>query len=72
VNTVFGIPESEFRARWIARLWQAMTATTKGYRRHTLKNQPPAGASRWRGERRPDKVGTTKLSRRVRLYCEIA
>jgi hypothetical protein len=62
---VRGVPEKEFRAVWIAMLWHAMAKTGKGYRRHTLKNRPPAGASHWRGERRADKVGTTKLSRRM-------
>lgn len=54
-NTVYDMPESVFRARWISLLWQAMTKRAKGYRMWTLKNQPPAGAAHWRGERRGDK-----------------
>ena len=41
---------------WVPLLWSAMTATGNGYRRDTLKNRPPKGASKWRGERRKDKV----------------
>jgi hypothetical protein len=41
---------------WVSMLWQAMAKTGKGYRRPTLQRRPPEGASRWRGERRPDKV----------------
>lgn len=63
MNTVHGMPETEFRKMWVSMLWQAMTKTGRGYRRYTLKNQPPKGASGWRGERRSDKQGTTKLSR---------
>lgn len=66
-NTVMGIPEKDFRAGWVSWLWLAMAKTGKGYRRYTTKNQPPAGASGWRGERRADKVGqfATKLGRRL-------
>ena len=65
VNTVLGMPEQLFREMWISRMWMAMFSTGKGYHRSTLKNRPPAGAAGWRGERRKDKVGTTKLSRRL-------
>lgn len=65
VNTVLGMAEPLFRELWVSRLWLAMAAKAKGYRMHTLKNRPPVGAAKWRGERRKDKVGTTKLSRRL-------
>lgn len=71
-NTVMGMPEAQFRGLWISKLWQAMAKMARGYRKHTLKNQPPAGASHWRGERRKDKTGTTKLSRRLALQRSIA
>lgn len=67
-NTVIGVPESAFRAQWVAMLWQAMQKTGRGYRRYTLKNRLPTGASRWRGERRKDKqspFGATKLARHL-------
>jgi hypothetical protein len=67
-----GMPEHEFRAVWISKLWQAMAKMSRGYRKQTLKNQPPAGAAAWRGERRKDKVGTSKLSRRLALARSIA
>ena len=60
--------ERSFREAWVALLWQAMAKTGKGYARSTLKNRPPAGASKWRGERRKDKIGTTKFERRMRQY----
>jgi hypothetical protein len=72
MNTVMGMPEHEFRAVWISKLWQAMAKMSRGYRKQTLKNQPPAGAAAWRGERRKDKVGTSKLSRRLALQRSIA
>ena len=64
-NTVMGVPEPEFRAMWVSKLWQAMAGKGEGYARGTLKNLPPRGASGWRGDRRPDKIGTTKLGRRL-------
>ena len=64
--------ELDFRTVWISKLWQAMVKTGRGYRRWTLKNQPPAGASHWRGERRKDKVGTSKLSRRLALQRSVS
>lgn len=66
-NTVLGMPEPAFREIWLSKLWQAMAKTGRGYRRFTTKNQPPAGASRWRGERRADKPGTSKVSRTLAL-----
>jgi hypothetical protein len=63
VNTINGIPVREFTARWVSMMWFAMMRTGKGYRRDTLKNRPPKGAARWRGERRADKPGTTKTER---------
>lgn len=62
-----GHPERVFRTAWISVLWKAMGKLGRGYRWWTLKNQPPKGAARWRGERRADKPGTTKLSRRLAL-----
>lgn len=56
-NTVNGIPEATFREYWISMLWQAMGKLAKGYRRPKVP----------RSERRADKVGTTKLMRRVAL-----
>lgn len=64
--------ESEFRAAWISKLWQVMAKTGRGYRKMTLKNRPPAGVGDWHGERRADKVGTTKLSRRLALARPVA
>jgi hypothetical protein len=71
-NTVLGRPEQLFRMEWISLLWRTMQKTGNGYHRPTLKNQPPAGASHWRGERRADKVGTTKLTRRLALRVQVA
>lgn len=65
MSTVNGMPERTFCAHWVSWLWQAMAARGKGYRQDSLKNRPPKGASRWRGPRRADKVGTTKLERRL-------
>lgn len=72
-NTVMDIPEPEFRAGWVAILWRAMGTLARGFRMWTLKNQPPRGASHWRGERRKDKEeGSTKLSRRIAMRMQIA
>jgi hypothetical protein len=49
---------------WVAVLRHAMMRTQRGFRKPTLVNRPPQGAARWRGVRRADKPGTTKLSRR--------
>lgn len=49
-----------------------MFVTGKGYKRGTLKNRPPKGAARWRGERRADKEGTTKLDRALMQRCQVA
>lgn len=70
-NTVMGIPEPQFRATWVSKLWQAMAKTGEGYARPTTRNLPPRGASRWRGERRGDKIGTTKLGRRLAMKVQI-
>lgn len=61
-----------FKDFWVAMLWKAMASVGRGYRRWTLKNLPPQGASRWRGERRKDKYGTTKLSRRLLMRVQTA
>ena len=62
-NTVAGMPERKFCQVWISMLSGAMLRTGKGFRMDSPNRRPPQGASRWRGERRADKVGTTKLSR---------
>ena len=60
-NTVMGHPETVFRTAWIEVLWKAMAKTGNGYKRHSLRNTG-------RGDdRRKDKFGTTKLSRRLAL-----
>ncbi len=65
-NTVMGHPERVFREAWISVIWKAMTATGRGYRRHSLRHTG-------RGEdRRKDKAGTTKLSRRLALCASPA
>ena len=64
-NTVFGQPEPVFRKAWIHILSRAMLQSGKGFRMDSPRRVPPKGASGWRGERRADKVGTTKLSRRL-------
>ena len=62
-NTVAGMPEQKFRTIWISMLSAAMLKTGRGFRVDPAKRRQPAGAAMWRGERRADKVGTTKLSR---------
>ena len=57
--------ETEFRKIWIHILSMAMLKTGKGFRMDSPKRRQPKGASKWRGERRSDKVGTTKLSRQL-------
>jgi hypothetical protein len=57
--------EREFCQTWISLLSGAMLKTGKGFRMDSPRRVPPRGASQWRGERRADKVGTTKLSRRL-------
>lgn len=71
-NTVLGRPEQLFRMEWVSLLWRTMQKTGNGYHRPTLKNLPPRGAAGWRGERRADKVGTTKLMRRLALPMQTA
>jgi hypothetical protein len=71
-NTVLGRPEQLFRLEWVSLLWHAMRKTGEGYHRPTMKNRPPAGAAGWRGERRADKPGTTKLTRRLALRMQTA
>lgn len=71
-NTVHGMPEPEFRGLWIQKLWLAMAKTGKGYRRatgrYTGKQDPKTGE--W--DRRKDKLGTTKLTRRLALKMQVA
>jgi hypothetical protein len=64
-NTVMGFPEPAFRTAWIAILSRAMLKSGKGFRTDTPNHRPPQGAAQWRGERRSDKEGTTKLQRRL-------
>jgi hypothetical protein len=73
-SVIKSVTEAQFREVWVSMLWRAMAKTGKGYRRYTLKNQPPKGASGWRGERRPDKNGmmSTKLARRLAQRCQVA
>jgi hypothetical protein len=67
VKDEFTVPEEQFRQAWIALLSRAMLMTGKGFRVDTPKRRQPKGAAKFRGERRADKVGTTKLSRRLAL-----
>lgn len=57
-NTVLDQPEQLFRKRWISLLSGAMLISGKGFRVDSPKR-------RIRGDRRLDKPGTTKLSRRL-------
>jgi hypothetical protein len=57
--------EKRLRQIWIHTLSAAMLKSGKGFRMDSPKRRPPQGGARWRGERRADKVGTTKLSRRL-------
>lgn len=41
---------------WVQLLRDAMQRSGKGFRTPSMKRRPPAGASKWRGARRPDKV----------------
>ena len=72
MNLVMGIPESKFRVIWIQMLSQAMLRTKKGFRMDSPRRTPPKGASMFRGERRKDKVGTTKVQRALALQRSIA
>lgn len=65
MNTVMGVPEREFCAVWISKLWQAMGKTGKGYRRPSMKRDG-------KGERRTDKVGASKVSRKLAQARSIA
>jgi hypothetical protein len=57
------ITERQFCQLWISTLSQAMLRSGRGFRVDTPKRRQPKGAAKWRGERRADKVGTTKLER---------
>jgi hypothetical protein len=59
------ITERQFCAMWIHTLSAAMLKSGRGFRMDSPKRRPPAGASHYRGDRREDKPGTTKLSRRL-------
>lgn len=71
-NTVMGLPEPKFRQAWITILSQTMLRTGKGFRVDSPNRKPPAGAAQWRGERRADKPGTSKLSRRLAQVRTVA
>lgn len=64
-NTVLGQPERLFRQAWITLLSRAMVMSGKGFRLDSPNRKPSKGVSGWHGERRADKVGTTKLQRRL-------
>lgn len=64
-NTVFGQSERLFRQVWISTLAATMLKSGKGFRMDSPCRRQPKGAAKWRGERRADKVGTTKLERRL-------
>lgn len=59
------ITERQFCQLWVHTLSAAMLRSGKGFRLDSPKRNPRPGAARWRGERREDKPGTTKLSRRL-------
>lgn len=64
-NTVMGFPEPKFRVAWISILSQAMLKSGRGFRVDSPNRKPRPGAAQWHGERRADKEGTSKLSRRL-------
>lgn len=70
-NTVHGIPEPEFRGLWIQKLWLAMAKTGKGYRRDSLRHTGGLTAT-GEPDRRKDKIGTSKLQRRLMLRVQVA
>lgn len=70
-NTVNNIPEPTFRRILISMLSGAMLRTGRGFRLDSPKRAPRAGAAKFYGERRPDKVGTTKLSRRLAQRVQV-
>lgn len=53
---------------WIELLRNAMQRSGRGFRHWTMKRQPPAGASRWRGARRPDKVEAAERALRNPVF----
>lgn len=55
--------ERDFARAWVTILSRAMLLSGKGFRMDSPKRRPPQGASRWRGERRADKVGMSKTAR---------
>lgn len=66
------ITEEQFRQAWISLLSRAMLVSGKGFRVDTPKRRQPQGAAEWRGERRADKPGTTKLQRRLAQVRTVA
>jgi len=58
--------EREFSVLWVRQLWLAMARTGKGYRRDSGRNTGKGD------DRRKDKVGTTKLTRRLALKVQVA
>jgi hypothetical protein len=65
MNTVLGIAEPVFRQVWMRQLMAGMATTGHGFRKPTLKRRPPEGAAKFRGERRGDKVGMSKVALRL-------
>jgi hypothetical protein len=63
MNEVHGMPEPVFRRFWISMIAGAMLKSGKGFRMDSPRRVPPKGAAKYRGERRSDKPGTSKVSR---------
>ena len=59
------VTEEQFRQAWISLLSRAMLTSGKGFRVDSPNRRPRPGAAQWHGERRADKVGMSKLSRRL-------
>ena len=52
---------------WSVLLDDAMKRSGKGFRKAQQGRVPPKGAAHWRGPRREDKSGTSKISRKLLL-----
>ncbi len=64
-NTVMGHPELVFRTAWIEVLRKAMAKTGRGYKRYCLRHTGKQSKVDGSWDRRADKIGTTKLERRM-------
>lgn len=53
---------------WVALLRDAMQRSGRGFRHWTLKRRPPAGAAKWRGARRSDKVAAAERNARNPVF----